>query len=171
MIGHDTANVFTAQTGDIEGTVTALNPLFGELAANGGLTFTHALLLNSPAYNAGDPNDNFNDQNDQSIFGSRRDIGASEAQTELGVENIAIKTKSTIYPNPSNGIINVSLSNAHDSETTASIVEVGSGKIVKTFSTNTSMNQFNMGNIAAGVYILKLDSDNYTETHKLVIGR
>ena len=56
LIGN--ADGFTSSfnaTGDQKGTAAApLNPQLGLLANNGGLTFTHALLSNSPALDAGD---------------------------------------------------------------------------------------------------------------------
>jgi predicted outer membrane repeat protein len=73
--------------GDIRNT----NPMLGSLQNNGGPTMTHALMKNSPAINAGDPNFNpylFNppllyDQRGQGfprVVGGRLDIGAFESQ-------------------------------------------------------------------------------------------
>ena len=73
--------------GDIRNT----NPMLGPLQNNGGPTMTHALLKNSPAINAGDPNFNpflFNppllyDQRGAGfprVVGGRLDIGAFESQ-------------------------------------------------------------------------------------------
>jgi hypothetical protein len=72
--------------GDIRNT----NPMLGPLQNNGGPTMTHALMKNSPAINAGDPNFNpylFNppllyDQRGPGfprVVGGRLDIGAFEA--------------------------------------------------------------------------------------------
>lgn len=75
--------------GDIRNT----NPLLGPLQNNGGPTMTHALLVNSPAVNAGDPNFNPNafdppllyDQRNSRRFprvvNGRIDIGALELKT------------------------------------------------------------------------------------------
>jgi hypothetical protein len=72
--------------GDIRNT----NPLLGPLQNNGGPTMTHALLLNSPAINAGDPNfnpaafdppllyDQRNSPRFPRVVNGRIDIGACE---------------------------------------------------------------------------------------------
>jgi len=67
-----------------------IDPLLGDLADNGGPTFTHALLPGSPAINRGDLNAMagvdrvpFFDQRDTGfdrVFGGRIDIGAYESQ-------------------------------------------------------------------------------------------
>src|SRR5439155_14743800 len=74
--------------GDIRNT----NPLLGPLQNNGGPTMTHALLVHSPAINAGDPSFSpyaFNppllyDQRDgpgfPRVFNGRVDIGAFESK-------------------------------------------------------------------------------------------
>ena len=70
------------------GSVGTINPQLGPLADNGGPTLTHALLLNSPAINAGDPAATpgvggvpVHDQRGEPfirVFGGRIDIGAFE---------------------------------------------------------------------------------------------
>lgn len=56
VVGSPAGCTIVATTGDQVGTVvTALNPLLGPLAANGGPTPTMALLAGSPARDAGNP--------------------------------------------------------------------------------------------------------------------
>jgi hypothetical protein len=56
FIGNGTGGTITPTTGDQIGTFDApIDPLLGPLADNGGPTQTCALLANSPAINAGDP--------------------------------------------------------------------------------------------------------------------
>jgi hypothetical protein len=63
------------------------DPLLGPLQENGGPTFTHELLIGSPAINAGDPNFTPPPDFDQRgpgfprVFNSRIDIGSIELQT------------------------------------------------------------------------------------------
>jgi len=63
-----------------------IDPLLGPLADNGGPTETHALLLGSPAINAGDPGFASPPEFDQRgapfarVFGGRIDMGAYERQ-------------------------------------------------------------------------------------------
>jgi hypothetical protein len=62
------------------------DPMLGALQDNGGLTLTHALLLGSPAINAGDPNFTPPPSYDQRgspyvrVYNGRIDIGAFEVQ-------------------------------------------------------------------------------------------
>jgi len=77
---------FISATGDITGT----NPWLGALQNNGGSTLTHALLIHSPAINAGNPT-GCQDNNGTTLatdqrgllrpFGGRCDIGSFEYQS------------------------------------------------------------------------------------------
>lgn len=75
--------------GENIGNIIGQDPLLGALQDNGGPTFTHALLTNSPALNAGDPNFTGPPNTDQRgtgfarPFGAAIDIGAYEAQTGI----------------------------------------------------------------------------------------
>ncbi len=73
--------------GNLTGTAALpLDPLLGPLANNGGRTETHALLVGSPAIDAGDPSFASPPDFDQRgapfvrVFGGRIDIGAFEVQ-------------------------------------------------------------------------------------------
>jgi len=55
LIGNDTSFPFLPGPGDLVGTAgSPIDPLLSPLADNGGPTWTHALLLGSPAFDAGD---------------------------------------------------------------------------------------------------------------------
>jgi hypothetical protein len=81
-LSSDNGAGFLTATGD---QINA-NPMLGPLQNNGGPTFTHALLLGSPAINAGDPNFTpppFSDQRGigyDRVANGRIDIGALEVQ-------------------------------------------------------------------------------------------
>ena len=97
LIGDNTGTLLVASAspdtnGNLIGSsVSVINPLLSPLADNGGPTQTHALLLGSPAIDAGDPGVLFNpvefDQRGDGFFrvgdgggGLRTDIGAYELQ-------------------------------------------------------------------------------------------
>ena len=69
----------------------------------------------------------------------------------------------TVYPNPSNGIINVQVSE----KSIITLVDL-TGRVIATYQVNgnetVSFNQ-----TAAGIYILKVESKNQVSTHKLII--
>ncbi len=173
LIGKDDQNVFRALDSDLEGTSSApINPLVGPLANNGGTTMTHQLLAESPAYNAGDPMDSFfNDQINSPIFGGIRDIGAYEAQSQLGIDTIAFNNKvSTIYPNPAiNGSINIRLADTFASEVNGRLIDLGTGKLVKKFKVASAETDLNISEFATGIYAIVLTSADFSETHKLII--
>lgn len=173
IIGEDDAAAIVLSIGDMTGTAgNPMNVFLGPLADNGGFELTHALLPNSPAYNAGDPTDLFNDQNGMAVFGGRRDIGAFEAQSVLAAKTFAGNSKrSIIYPNPSvNGQISIELGAGFGAQANGSLIEIGSGKIVHEFKIDGALNTVNLNNFSSGVYIVQLESENTIENHKLVLG-
>lgn len=174
LIGQDNTNVFTTSTGDLEGTTASpINPLAGPLANNGGTTFTHQLLANSPAYNTGSPSDTFNDQIGNAIFGGIRDIGSFESQSTLGTDDFAYANnkKSILYPNPANrGIVQIDIAPGFGNSVEGTIYEISSGKLLMKFDASEATNTINLNNLATGIYAVQLSSGNQIETHKLVVG-
>jgi hypothetical protein len=79
----------TAITGNTAGNITGVDPLLGPLQNNGGPTFTHALLVSSPAIDAGDNTGvpTTDQRGLPRIFGGTVDIGAFESQPTLVVVN------------------------------------------------------------------------------------
>jgi hypothetical protein len=75
LIGNNSgANILSAQASDQIGTsASPIDPLLGPLQNNGGPTFTHALLLGSPAIDKGESSDSTADQRG---FGRRKDVPA-----------------------------------------------------------------------------------------------
>ncbi len=172
LVSMDDANVFMAMPTDIEGTMDMpADPMLGPLADNGGPTPTHALLEGSMAYNAGDPMDMFLDQTGAAVFGGIRDIGAYEAQMQLGVGDITLQSgmKSQVYPNPAiGGTVNIALAGNFE-RFSANLINLSSGKVVKTFDISASDSAIDVADYAAGIYVIQVVTDNFVETHKLVI--
>jgi hypothetical protein len=75
------------------------DPMLGPLQNNGGPTFTHALLIGSPAFDAGDPNFTPPPDFDQRgagfprVFNSRIDIGSFEGQISGPTSLLNISTR------------------------------------------------------------------------------
>ncbi|NER45169.1 MAG: DUF4347 domain-containing protein [Symploca sp. SIO1A3] len=88
LIGIDTTGAFTTSTlvGD---DMNPLDPRLGPLADNGGPTQTHAILSDSPAFNAGSdalvPMGFITDQRGQTRINDTVDIGAFELQLLLSI--------------------------------------------------------------------------------------
>lgn len=174
LIGLDDSNAFNGNENDMVGTTgSVLDAGLLALADNGGSTFTHKLDCPSAAADMGDPDDNFNDQNNQTVFNGRRDIGAYEAQEPCALANenfTAGNSKSIIYPNPSvNGFFNLNLATSHTIGTDILVYEIGTGKLVKQMKAENMNMDIQMNGYASGTYILQIISDKATETHKIVI--
>jgi hypothetical protein len=98
-LSSDDAGGFLTETGDQINT----DPMLGPLQNNGGPTFTHELLIGSPALNAGDPSFSPPPDFDQRgagfprVFNARIDIGAFELQevapTPTPTEMLNISTR------------------------------------------------------------------------------
>jgi hypothetical protein len=174
LIGQDDANDFDSVSTDIGGTSgNPVNPMLGPLADNGGPTFTHALLEGSPAYNAGNPNDQFMDQRGMMVFNGIRDIGSYEAQMQLGTDSFLLTSsqKSIIAPNPTNGLITIKLADTFGDNVNGRVIEIGTGKVIKNFPLNALSNEVSLDELASGVFIVQISSGNYSENHKLVVGK
>ena len=87
----------------------------------------------------------------------------------LGLDNFLISNLN-IYPNPTNGIVNLEFSKALDNNLTIKILnssgnviydeEVKSGQIKK---------KFNLSNLAKGIYLLEIETENITKQHKIIL--
>jgi hypothetical protein len=86
----------------------------------------------------------------------------------LGVSEVGLDTNFSIYPNPSNGNINIStIVDAGD--VTISIVDLN-GRTV--FTQNVELHNtvnINAESLRTGVYIVQINGDNYAHTAKLII--
>ena len=165
----DMAN-FTSMSTDLTGSANAsLSANLAPLSLNGGITMTHALSVGSEAYNAGDPADMFNDQNDNMVFDGRRDIGATEAQMNLVSTDEFSNQEYSVYPNPSsNGIVNIKLTDVYE-PVQARVIELATGKVVQNFTITNVQTELRLKDVSAGLYMLELKSENSTIQEKLVI--
>ena len=85
----------------------------------------------------------------------------------LGVEEIEIKNKINVYPNPSNGVFTVSFDNA--SSLQYEVYNVLGQNVMKGELTSSD-NTVNLTESPNGIYILRLTdaANNTTATHRLV---
>ena len=69
----------------------------------------------------------------------------------------------SVYPNPSNGLVNVQVSE----KSIVTLFDL-TGRVIATYQVNGNETvSFNQA--AAGVYILKVESKNHVSTHKLIV--
>jgi len=97
------------------------------------------------------------------------------AATEQGVKVLKFNSlKSSdigIYPNPSDGVFNISIPGYAGEDVIVSVVDLGGRQVYRTNSSVSSKNtiEINMGyKPAAGEYILKINSQSLNLSHKVV---
>ena len=173
LIGEASTAAIVAGTGDVFGTSTApADPMLDPLAMNSGITMTHALMSGSPAYNAGDPSDMFDDQIGQMVFGSQRDMGAFESQmwpTAVNdLESVGIQVD--IYPNPSNGRdITIASDYFTGKNVTAKILEVATGRSIQVLRLTSVKNVVSLNNLNSGIYLIQVNTDDNISSYKLTV--
>ena len=164
LIGTDDLNVFAAQANDIE----EADPRGGPLRDNGGVTFTHRLSPNSPAFDAGDPNDTFADQIGQPVFGASRDIGAYESQVTLTIDEFNDVSLVKMYPNPTKGNFNIVIDDNVTGNIEVKIISV-TGKVVQELTLNNGVNNMDISGMSSGMYLVNIQTDNGVSTHRLIL--
>lgn len=86
------------------------------------------------------------------------------ADSVMGVSDLN-KNVSTVYPNPVVDTFNVNLSSKFNVNNVSVTVTDLAGRTVKTFSAAAS---YNVADLAAGVYVVKITDGQNTETKKIV---
>ena len=110
------------------------------------------------------------------IFGTANTLnpclGASFGQAEdytiavgpgLAVAD-ASKTQARVYPNPIVDVVNVDAA----SKVNSIAVYDQAGKLVSTHTLNAVKNQINLGKLTPGVYLMKISTENGTQTVKMI---
>ncbi|HRR05072.1 MAG TPA: T9SS type A sorting domain-containing protein, partial [Bacteroidales bacterium] len=100
-------------------------------------------------------------------------LGTDGAETMIDNIKIDFETGSSIndnatnqvsvYPNPSNGLVNVQVSE----KSIVTLFDL-TGRVIATYQVNGN-ETISFNQAAAGVYILKVESKNHVSTHKLIV--
>lgn len=92
---------------------------------------------------------------------------ASNTDTLLSNDDFSVTSKFSVYPNPSNGLVNIS-SDLNSSLNSVSITDLN-GRTVKTVELNgDSSAQVNISDLSAGVYMMNINSDQGSTTKKII---
>ncbi|MCY1230701.1 hypothetical protein D9M72_431250 [compost metagenome] len=85
----------------------------------------------------------------------------------LSTNDFAAVSKFSVYPNPSNGLVNIS-SDLNSSLNSVSITDLN-GRTVKAVELNgDSSVQVNISDLSAGVYMMNINSDQGSTTKKII---
>lgn len=97
----------------------------------------------------------------------------SQHKSFVGIEEQTVNISGfNVYPNPSNGMFTISISNTNSKKISISIVDI-LGKEVFSLSDNNCTEvynkQINLENIATGIYFVRLSTDTDVKIQKLII--
>lgn len=88
--------------------------------------------------------------------------------TSLGVSDNEL-LKVSVYPNPSKGIVNISLPEITE-KTTLNLHDI-QGRVVLSKETSSTSEVLNIENLSDGVYLLSIESGNLKTTKKIILNR
>lgn len=141
-----------------------VNPILANTAPN--LNGDYALTTSSPLVNAGTnatiPDINLDLAGNPRLFDGTIDIGAYELQSTLTISDVST-TDFKIYPNPVSNILNIK---TESQQFDYSIYNVQGQEVLKSSSVKTSI--IDVTSLPTGIYILKLASNNKTESFKII---
>ncbi len=84
-----------------------------------------------------------------------------------GIENVEISNGISVYPNPANEQFTIELAGNYN-KVKVTITDIA-GKMVYSTTATTQKIEVNTENFAEGVYAVQIQTENYTETKKLIV--
>ncbi len=98
--------------------------------------------------------------------------GKLKRSTEIGREQDTDDKGVTVYPNPTSGLINLSIPGFNGKKTTLSVVNVIGTVVYHEVLPNADgriNKSIDLGKFAHGLYYIKLEADDYSEIRKVVL--
>lgn len=74
-----------------------------------------------------------------------------------------------VYPNPANGIVNISALKTTQGEATLNLYDLNGRKLMSKTVKSSVENTINVSDFSSGVYILKINTGRHTQTEKLIV--
>jgi hypothetical protein len=112
-------------------------------------------------YHRGDP---------QAYIASLTDILAYNCYVGLQTNELVDNISTKLYPNPATDILNLDIENADNKLLTMNIYNA-IGTLVKTLRISNKDNQIDISGLHNGLYLMTLNSDNFSSNQKLVINK
>lgn len=110
-------------------------------------------------------------RNDNTVFAATYGRGIFSGlftSTTLSADDNAIAKGIKIYPNPSNGVLNIAVPN-YTGDLNIEIFDINGRKVVSNKADFTSETTVNLTGLQSGVYIVKLQGDNLTHSEKIIL--
>ena len=110
-------------------------------------------------------------RNDNTVFASTYGRGlfsGTFTATSLSSTDVTLNKGIKLYPNPSNGVVTISIENFSGNLNVA-VYDLNGRKVLSNsidFSTQTSIN---LEGLQSGVYVLKLEGDNLSYSEKIIL--
>ena len=89
----------------------------------------------------------------------------------LSIDEITTNNGVSVYPNPTEETVHLEIPQTFGTTIQVTVVEAGSGKLVKNFTAIAGTNQVEFSGLANGVYILKIVSETASSTHRLILAK
>ena len=167
-------------TGDTENNVTGQDPMLGPLADNGGETLTHLPMEGSPVIDAGRSNISF-DQRGLNRTDEQDDIGsyeldASPVAGEDDPEGERVLALMPTQPNPVRDRARVRFTLAEGASARVELYNVLGQRVQVLFEGTVAAGaeqsvEIDANRLAAGVYVVRLQSGNEQATQRLTVVR
>ncbi len=168
LIGTGNATTSFGQSTDI---VNVANPLLGTLSNNGGPTRTHALLVGSPALDAGDVSTTLaNDQRGSGftrLIGGRVDIGSFELQAPTPTVNLSVDN-SSISEGGGTATFTATLSNAAAFDVTVTLSFSGTTTFPGDYTRSGTQIVIPAGSLSGTISVTAVQ-DTFAETAETII--
>ncbi|MFN7012967.1 MAG: PA domain-containing protein [Bacteroidia bacterium] len=110
-------------------------------------------------------------RNDNTVFAAtygRGIFSGAFTSTTLSSEDIALAKGIRLYPNPSNGVVNISVPN-YSGNLDINVFYLNGRKVLSNSGDFSSEKSINLAGLQSGVYIVKLEGDNLSYSEKVVL--
>ena len=101
-------------------------------------------------------------------FTSNKFKGGFANETTLSITENTFEKNIVIYPNPAKNNVTIKFGNEINQNIEISILDL-SGKTIEIFNTTDTEFKFNVTNLNSGVYFIKMNTNNETNTQRLII--
>tara|TARA_B100000809_G_scaffold259873_1_gene305690 strand:+ start:5994 stop:8246 length:2253 start_codon:yes stop_codon:yes gene_type:complete len=90
-----------------------------------------------------------------------------DGSVTVGIVEINSITEINLYPNPTNGIINIDLGNNNLNNATIQIIDL-LGKVIQTERTTSQKTTINLGKYSKGIYLVKFSNQKGSKVYKVI---